>query len=584
MLQRPKRTKQYTKEELVECIIMFNGDKNKMANHLGLGTCSLRSQLNAHDIYCDARANNKTKKNIPPKEDLVELYKTKNMTEIGGIYGASNVTAKKWFIFHDIELLSHSDTIKTKAIPKTIAHNLEKYGVEHYYETQEFISKSKETCIERYGVDHYSKTGEYIEKRSNTCMDIYGVCNTFLLRDSVVEGQKKMFNGNVSWTQTDAGKKFFTESNPMSNKEVSEKSRFIRYETNWSLVPKDFLDAIIQKDKEKFVELIDELFIKHDNERIYISRELNISYSTLCRYIRIFDVQDRYVSPRGAPSVGEKEVYSFIKDMFQDAMQGNRTLLGDGREIDIYVPSKNFAVEYDGLYYHSEYSGNKDKHYHVSKTNMCESIGVQLIHIFDSEWNDPIKQKIIKSILKHKLGVSSNRIYARKCILADLTPSIATNFLNANHLSGFRGAKFHKGLYYNNELVSVMSIGEERYSKEKCYEITRFASVLDVSVVGGLSKLFKSFVLDAPVISYADRRYSTTLNSSYSAIFKNNIVTESSWWGFHKSDFILNHRLSYTKDKVKQFNAYDDTLSVFDNMVLNGYDRVWDCGNIKFYN
>ena len=146
---------------------------------------------------------------------------------------------------------------------------------------------------------------------------------------------------------------------------------------------------------------------------------------------------------------------------------------------------------------------------------------------------------------------------------------MAYAFLNENHLSGFKGAKFHKGLIFDNELISVMSIGEDRYSKNDQYEIARFASKINMNVVGGMSKLFKAFKLDKPIISYADRRYSTTLKSSYSEIFDSCEITVPSWYGFHKSEYILNHRLYYTKQKIKGMFNYNDELSTFDNMVIN---------------
>jgi hypothetical protein len=478
--------------------------------------------------------------------------------------------------------------------------NLERFGEISYAKTEEFkISvsskwneekkrlynqKRKITSITRYGVEHYSKTDKYLEARIDTCQDIYGVDNTFQLKDRVQAGQKSVLDGNISWMQTERGKDFFVHNNPMSNPVIVTKSRINRYMKNLNLVRSDFLDSIVNNDIEKFSGIIDELFEKHNKERIDVANELKISYSTLCRYIRDFNLQDRYISPRGAPSVSEREIYNFIKSHFPNAIQSNRTILKNNRELDIYISDKNFAVEYDSLYYHSEYSGMKGSEYHLSKTNQCESVGIQLLHIFDVEWNDPLKQNIIKSIIKNKLGITECRIFARKCSVIEISAKQASEFLNANHLSGFRGAKIHKGLVFNNELISVMSIGEENYSKNNHYEITRFASKLNTSVIGGMTKLFKSFELNKPVITYADRRYSSVLNSSYSGMFNSMTTTPPSWWGFHKSEYILNHRLSYTKNKLKAKFEYDYNLDSFDNMVANGYDRIWDCGNIKFYN
>ena len=478
--------------------------------------------------------------------------------------------------------------------------NIERYGEISYAKTQEFKDsfsspwseekkfifneKSKDTSTLKYGVDHYSKTKEYLESRTNTCIEKYGVTNTFLLKDRVTSGQMEVFGGNVSWLQTDIGKDYMRNNNPMYDSITKEKSRFNRYNKTWDYIDDDFRNAIINKDKDLFTSIMDREFESCNKERIVMAESLNVSYSTLCRYIRDFDVQDRYISPRGAPSVAEREIYDFVKSIFSDTKQSDRTILGNRQEIDIFVPSKNFGIEYDSLYYHSEYSGLKGSNYHLNKTDICESKGIHLLHIFEPEWSDTIKKQIVKSIIKNKLGISENRIFARKCVVVDLDSGEASEFLNANHLSGFKGAKFHKGLIYNNELVSVMSIGEDRYSKNDQYEIARFASKLNTNIAGGMTKLFKSFSLDKPVISYADRRYSSVLNSSYSELFNSHTISGPGWYGFHKSEYILNHRLSYSRSKLKLLPDYDENISSFDNMIKHGYDRIWDCGNIKFYN
>jgi hypothetical protein len=32
----------------------------------------------------------------------------------------------------------------------------------------------------------------------------------------------------------------------------------------------------------------------------------------------------------------------------------------------------------------------------------------------------------------------------------------------------------------------------------------------------------------------------------------------------------------------KKLNVFDKTLTEYENMQLNGFDRFWDCGNFKF--
>ena len=69
-------------------------------------------------------------------------------------------------------------------------------------------------------------------------------------------------------------------------------------------------------------------------------------------------------------------------------MQNCRNIIAP-LEIDIFIPSKNIAIEYDGLYWHSsnKFSGRTiEKKYHLNKTEQCLKKGIKLIHIFENEW------------------------------------------------------------------------------------------------------------------------------------------------------------------------------------------------------
>lgn len=55
-----------------------------------------------------------------------------------------------------------------------------------------------------------------------------------------------------------------------------------------------------------------------------------------------------------------------------------------GYELDIFIPNLNIAIEYNGVYWHSD--KKIDKEYHITKTTECEKHGISLIHIFEDEW------------------------------------------------------------------------------------------------------------------------------------------------------------------------------------------------------
>ena len=251
-------------------------------------------------------------------------------------------------------------------------------------------------------------------------------------------------------------------------------------------------------------------------------------------------------------------------------------------ELDILIDNK-LAIEINGNYWHSEISGGKDKKYHLNKTIACEEKGIQLLHFFEDEL--VFKFEIVKSIILSKLGKNS-KIYGRKCLIKEIEPSEEKNFLINNHIAGFTVSSKRIGLIYNNELVAVMSFGYRKITGDYSYELLRFASLRGYNVIGGFSKLL-NFALKQYEIknlkTYADRRFSSPDNVIYSKMFKLNNISEPNYFYVHKSDYLTRkHRFNFTKAKVvKMFNA-DPIKTEIQIMRENGYDRIFDCGNIVF--
>lgn len=94
------------------------------------------------------------------------------------------------------------------------------------------------------------------------------------------------------------------------------------------------------------------------------------------------------------------ELFNFISEFYNGKIfTNNRTVLDSGKELDIYLPDIKLAIEFDGLYWHSDKF--LDKNYHLRKTKECEEKEIHLIHIFEDEWinkKDIVKNKIIKLI------------------------------------------------------------------------------------------------------------------------------------------------------------------------------------------
>lgn len=252
------------------------------------------------------------------------------------------------------------------------------------------------------------------------------------------------------------------------------------------------------------------------------------------------------------------------------------------KELDIYLPDLKIAIEFNGLRWHSELF--KENNYHISKTMLCRENDIRLVHIFEDDFDN--KLSIVQSILLNLIG-KSNKIYARKTEIREIkNKNILKQFLDNNHLQGFVNSNINYGLFYNEELVSVMTFMKNRTilrnkNNDNSFELVRFCNKLNTSVVGGASKLFKKFLNDykpSSVLSYCDISWANgnlykNLGFNYDGLTKPNYF------------YIINgkkeNRINFQKHKlVKQ--GFNPLLSEKEIMINRGYYRIYNCGNEKY--
>lgn len=102
----------------------------QIAEHLGTSSWVPGNWLKHHNITLDGRSTSQNKKDIPSKQELENLYRTMSLLEISKHYGnVSNVTVKKWFVHHGIEIRTHRANQKQIMVPKMQQTNMERYGV-----------------------------------------------------------------------------------------------------------------------------------------------------------------------------------------------------------------------------------------------------------------------------------------------------------------------------------------------------------------------------------------------------------------------------------------------------------------------
>lgn len=462
---------------------------------------------------------------------------------------------------------------------------VEKYGVDHPMKSDLIKDKIKKTCMEKYGETSYSKTDEYLEKTKKTNLRRYGV--EFGLSSDTIRNKGKMTSLDKYGTEYPSQSKEFRESvektsmdkwgvkcNLQSNetKDKIKESHIKKYGYENKVFSDEFRiknykmcqdinyikyngdsNSIFNCDEGKDHEFI----ISSDN---YISRKLN--KSTICTIC----------NPIGSIySNKQKELYDFISNIYEnDPIMDYK----DGLHIDILCEEIMIGFEFNGLYWHS--SVYKDKNYHIDKTNYFKEKGIRIIHIWEDDWDH--NQDIIKSQIKNLLG-KSDRIYARKCTFREVSIKESTPFLNNNHIQGRDRSSKKYGLYYNDELISLMTLNKVEGRKkmmESEWNLSRFCNKKGISVIGGASKLLTNFIKlnnVSRIISYADNDWS--IGNLYEKLNFKLINTSNPDYKYKVGDKRV-HKQNFKRSKLP--NNISEKKYTEDM----GYHKIWDCGKLKY--
>lgn len=326
--------------------------------------------------------------------------------------------------------------------------------------------------------------------------------------------------------------------------------------------------------KENLESFIDSLGYKPSS--IELSRELGLGLARTLAVVHNYGLDDKIIINANI-SQEEKDLYNYIKSIYDGVVeQSNREVL-HGHKLDIYIPEKKIAIEFNGNYWHSDIY--KDKKYHQSKTLECAKQGIRLIHIFEYEWNhneEKIKQYLSNILLDKKV------IYARETEIREIDKNESSDFFNEYHIQKSQGAEVHVGLYSDNELISAMTFGKPRFNNNYQYELIRYASKCGVTVVGGAERLFKYFVSNYKpdsIITYTDiSKFTGNIYLKLSFKF-NNIAEPNYVWISYDGNTILS-RYQTQKHKLIELGLGTEEQTEAEIMESYNYYRVFDCGNI----
>ena len=301
----------------------------------------------------------------------------------------------------------------------------------------------------------------------------------------------------------------------------------------------------------------------HDQNHNYnltlteIAHNLDVSVSTVWNRFQRYNIPTKHFKT----SLQEEEVFNFVKQLDITTTKNDRLLIYP-YEIDIISHAHKICIEYDGIVWHSEYFGNKDRTYHKIKSELCKVQGYQLIHIFENEWIN--SREIVKSRLQMLFGMNTSSIYARNLMVRKIKPSQQQIFFNETHLQGSVNASICYGLFtFDDKLVAAMSFGKSRFGNDAEYELLRFSTILNVRIVGGASKLFKSFVKEyAPtsIKTFADIRWSNG-NLYHQLGFVHSHNSLPNFYYFRYGDALnLLSRQRFQKHKLKNLFQYYKNL------------------------
>lgn len=324
---------------------------------------------------------------------------------------------------------------------------------------------------------------------------------------------------------------------------------------------------ILKKLKDK--NWLSEEYITNQRTAIDIGEELKVFYGTILYHLRKnnFDIR-----ANGNYSLYELELRNLISELGIDFEANNRTFIG--MELDILIPSKKTAIEFNGLLWHSELY--KSRQYHLEKTKRCEKKGVNLIHIFEDDWVQKKEQFV--DFIKSKMGVFERRIFGRKCIFKKLDTQ-EHKFFKENHMQGKpANSKFTFGLFFENEMVGCVSYGAHPRGK-KVLVLNRLAFKKGHQIIGGASKLVTTSlrILNVPVISWSDNKW--TNGDIYKHLgfhFEKEYKPDYSYY-----DKKSNTRFAKQNMQKKNIKCPED-MSEREYCLNIGLIRIWDCGKKKW--
>ena len=516
------------------------------------------------------------------KSDLIkEKRKRNNKTKYGVNHHMQSDHMKNHFKEINQEKYGVESFFLTKEFKeKKEKTNQERYGAEHHMKNEKFKkygndnyfskerNKVKDAVLEKYGVDNVSKSDLIKEKRKKTNLERYGVDNVSksdLIKEKVKNSM--ILNHGFEYAQ--------------QNEEV-KKRRIESYKRNyWEKTYSNF--------SENQIELINNpeiLYKEHSKNKLSplsIAKKYGFSRPFI---IDLFESNGFEILNHGGISQEQIMLAEKIRKRFGVSITECDRKIISPKEIDIYIPSYNLGIEYHGTYWHQSKQGKTDLR-HREKAIKAYEAGINLLQFFDYEVFE--NEEIVMSMIGSRMGFSE-RIFARKCEIETISPKQYKDFCEQNHIQGYAPASIKIGLFFRRDLVGVMGLSKPRFSKNSKdniqYELVRYCTKLNHTIVGGFSKSLKFFENQhgkSNIISYCDSRYSV------GNVYKQNGFefirhTPPNYWYINPDTGVIESRQKYQKHKLKHLlEDFDPLKTEKQNMIDHGFRCIYDAGHLVYH-
>ena len=418
---------------------------------------------------------------------------------------------------------------------------------------QQTITKMKNTKQEHYGNSNFNN----VSKRKQTCLETYGDTN-YSNRELFVKtlNQKSEEERNASnRKRSDALKKFHQELSPEMQAEfhkvrlghtVSKETR-LKLSENWT---EEKIQTMLTKYSDTCQQKYGVPFFCMSDKCRQNSTSASKPNKNFAKLLESF--QCSY------------ETEFFIEHYSYDFKVNNNLI-----EINPFATHNSTWSPYGDL-------NIKQSTYHRNKSLVAKENGYRCIHIWD--WDDA--DKII-----HQLLLPKETVYGRNCAVQLVDTDTAKQFIDKNHLQGYAKSEINIGLYYQNELISIMTFGKPRYNKNYQYELIRYCS--SKKVLGGAEKLFSYFTktyFPSSIISYCDlSKFDGHTYEKLGFECKSKLPMPSKHWYNAKTEKHITDNLLRQRGFDQLFGTdYGKGTSNEELMIEHGFVEIYDAGQATY--